>query len=61
MNLSNPASPQFQVAYLQTLPAVRERCARVFDLAKHDELEHINYHPENESAVVDFCAQIIQV
>lgn len=64
MNLNLSASgsltPQLQAAYLQTLPAIRERCTRVFELAKLGQLEHFDYHPENEAQVVDYCASIIQ-
>ncbi|KAF8297790.1 DUF1688-domain-containing protein [Clavulina sp. PMI_390] len=62
MNLSinEQSSPGVQAAYLQTLPAIRERCTRVFDLAKEGKLEHFDYHQEHESAVIDFCVQIIQ-
>lgn len=60
MNLNTAPSPKAQAAYLLTLPAVRERCTRVFDLAKQGKLEHFDYHPENESHVVDYCASIIK-
>lgn len=61
MNLTDISSPRFQSEYLQTLPAIRERCTRVFDLAKQGKLEYFDYHPGKESVVIDFCAQIIQV
>ncbi len=34
MNISADLSLPQQAQYLRTLPAVRERCGRVFDLAK---------------------------
>jgi hypothetical protein len=61
MNLSVDLSPAQRVAYLQTLPAIRERCNRVYALAGQGKLEHFDYHPEKESDVVDFCIEIIQV
>ncbi|KAF9515938.1 hypothetical protein BS47DRAFT_1371927 [Hydnum rufescens UP504] len=60
MNLATDLSPAQRVAYLQTLPAIRERCGRVYELAKLGKLEHFDYHPEKESDVVDFCIEIIQ-
>jgi Protein of unknown function (DUF1688) len=61
MNLATDLSPAQRVAYLQTLPAIRERCGRVYQLAELGKLEHFDYHPEKESDVVDFCIEIIQV
>lgn len=59
MNLQ--PSPQLTAAYLRTLPAIRERCTRVHELAKQGKLEYFEYHPENEDAVAGFCVGIIQV
>lgn len=50
-----------QVQYLRSLPAIRERCTRVHNLAQKGKLEYFEYHPEKESEVIDFCSQIIQV
>ncbi|KIO28293.1 hypothetical protein M407DRAFT_71964 [Tulasnella calospora MUT 4182] len=49
-----------QVKYLRSLPAIRERCTRVHNLAQRDKLEYFEYHAEKESEVIDFCSQIIQ-
>lgn len=50
-----------QVAtYLRTLPAIRERCSRVFDLATQKKLQYFDYHPENEAEVANFCINIIK-
>jgi hypothetical protein len=59
MNLS--ASAEETVVYLRTLPAIRERCGRVFDIAKRGGLEYFEYHPEKEAAVAAFCVDIIHV
>ena len=56
-----PGSLQLQAAYLQTLPAIRERCVRVFNLATEGKLEYWDYRVEKETDVVDYCAKIIQV
>lgn len=48
-------------AYLRTLPAIRERCSRVFQLAKAGNLEYFDYHPEKEADAAAFCAEIIKV
>ncbi|KAG8859734.1 hypothetical protein FRB96_004308 [Tulasnella sp. 330] len=48
------------VTYLRSLPAIRDRCSRVYELAKQGKLEYFDYHPEKEKEVVDFCAEIIQ-
>ena len=61
MNPAGPTSLQEQAAYLQTLPAIRERCADVFDLAQDGKLKYWEYHVEKEIEVIDYCAKIIQV
>lgn len=48
-------------AYLRTLPAVRERCSKIYALAKQGELEHFDLHEDRLPAVVDYCANIIAV
>ncbi|EPQ50303.1 DUF1688-domain-containing protein [Gloeophyllum trabeum ATCC 11539] len=53
-------TPQQTAAYLRTLPAIRERCGRVYDLAKQGKLEYFEYHPEKEADVAAFCSDIIQ-
>jgi Protein of unknown function (DUF1688) len=47
--------------YLRTLPAIRERCQRVFDLATQGKLQYLDYHPEKEADVAAFCVHIITV
>ncbi|KAG8891230.1 hypothetical protein FRB99_003765 [Tulasnella sp. 403] len=54
------SAPSAQVAYLRTLPAIRDRCSRVHDLATRSKLEYFDYHPEKEAEVVDFCCEIIK-
>ena len=54
-------SPQQTAAYLRTLPAIRERCSRVHDLAQKGKLQYFDYHPEQEDAVASFCVEIITV
>jgi Protein of unknown function (DUF1688) len=49
------------VAYLRTLPSIRERCTRVHELAKQGLLDHFDYAPHNEVQVVKYCIEIIQV
>ena len=62
MNLTSAPTPlASKAAYLRTLPAIRERCSRVFEIAKKGGLEYFDYHPEQESTVVDYCANIITV
>ncbi|KAJ7641752.1 hypothetical protein FB45DRAFT_361539 [Roridomyces roridus] len=60
MSLAGFTSSAQTAAYLRTLPAIRERCTRVFDLAKQGKLEYFEYHPEAEDEVTAFCVDIIQ-
>lgn len=60
MNIS-ATSPQQTAEYLRTLPAIRERCDRVFELAKQSKLEYFEYNPEKEADAALFCANIITV
>lgn len=55
------AASQDPVAYLRSLPAIRERTSRVFSIAQQAQggLQYFSYHPEKEAAVIDYCAQII--
>ena len=53
--------PKHTAAYLRTLPAIRERCGRVYELAKQGRLEYFDYHPEKEPDVAAFCTDIIKV
>jgi hypothetical protein len=48
-------------AYLCTPQAIRERCGRVYELAKQGKLHYFDYHPEKEKDVVEFCLGIIKV
>ena len=62
MNLGVTNIPPAQTAtYLRTLPAIRERCARVHDLATKGKLEYFDYHPEKEVDVSRFCIGIMKV
>jgi hypothetical protein len=61
MNITSEIPLEQKAAYLRTLPAIRERCRRVFDIAKQGKLEYFDYHPENEPAVTAFCTEIIKV
>jgi len=58
--LSTPLDPSEQVAYLRTLPSIRERCSRVFEIAQGGRLEYFDYHPEKENDVRDYCITLIQ-
>ncbi|KAJ6469199.1 hypothetical protein C8R47DRAFT_1150716 [Mycena vitilis] len=53
-------TPPETAQYLRTLPAIRDRCNEVFQLAKQDKLQYFEYHPENEVNVVAFCVDIIR-
>ena len=59
--LATRVTPELKAQYLLTLPAIRDRCLKVHDLAKEGKLEYFEYHPENEEKVADFCLEIIQV
>ena len=58
MNLAAVRTPEATALYLRTLPAIRDRCEGVFDLAKQDGLQHFTYHPDREPDVVKFCIDI---
>ncbi|KAA1474482.1 DUF1688-domain-containing protein [Dentipellis sp. KUC8613] len=61
MNLGNTGlTTQQRIEYLRTLPAIRERCGRVYDLAKQDKLQYFDYHPDKESGVVDYCISVMK-
>jgi hypothetical protein len=49
------------IEYLRTLLSIRERCGRVYDLAKQGKLQYFEYHSEKEEVVVNYCIRIIQV
>lgn len=61
MNIATTLSPEATAKYLRTLPAIRERCGRVYDLAKKGQLQYFDYHPEREPDVTAFCIDIIKV
>lgn len=61
MNIASISTPAVTASYLRTLPAIRDRCGKVFELAKQGKLEYFDYHPEKEADVAAFCTQIIQV
>ncbi|MCO5598821.1 hypothetical protein L7F22_052920 [Adiantum nelumboides] len=46
--------------YLRTLPSIRERCKKVFELAKLDQLEYFTFHSEKEERAIAFCTKIIE-
>jgi hypothetical protein len=56
-----PNDPTELAAYLRTLPAIRDRCGQVFDLAKAGKLQYFEYHPEKEDTVAEFCDALISV
>jgi hypothetical protein len=61
MNLGVTTSPVQTAAYLLTLPAIRERCGRIHDLAMKGKLDYFDYHPEKEADVSRFCIGIMKV
>lgn len=62
MNLPGTGfSDHERIAYLQTLPSIRERCSRVHELAQKGRLQYFDYHPDKEVEVISFCAEIIKV
>ncbi|EGO00984.1 hypothetical protein SERLA73DRAFT_29000, partial [Serpula lacrymans var. lacrymans S7.3] len=60
MNLNTTTSAQEQAVYLRTLPSIRDRCTKVYELGKLGKLEYFEYHPQKETDVVAFCEQIIK-
>ncbi|RDB28169.1 Uracil catabolism protein 4 [Hypsizygus marmoreus] len=60
MNITGVISLEEKAAYLRTLPAIRERCGRVFELAKEGKLQYFDYHPEKEEDVAKFCIEIMK-
>lgn len=61
MSLNANFSTQEKIEYLRTLPAIRERCGRVHDLAKQGKLQYFEYHPDKETDAADYCSKIIKV
>jgi hypothetical protein len=61
MMMQTMDDPAIVAAYLRTLPAIRERCTQVFELARQDKLEFFAYHPEKEADCAKFCDHLITV
>ena len=62
MSVLGNAIPAWETAaYLRTLPAIRERCGRVHDLAKEGKLQYFDYHPDKEEDVAKFCIDLMKV
>ena len=61
MNITGIIPLEQKAEYLRTLPAIRESCSRVHDLAKQGKLKYFDYHPEKETDVADFCIEIMKV
>ena len=61
MNIAGIIPLSEKAAYLRTLPSIRERCNRVYDLATQDKLQYFDYHPEKEDVAVALCIDIIKV
>jgi hypothetical protein len=61
MNITSIHSQEARAVYLRTLPAIRERCGRVHELAKEGKLQYLDYHPEKEADVAEFCVKIMKV
>ena len=49
------------VEYLTSLKAVRERCNKVFDLAKENKLQYFVYNEDKEVSVAEFCITLLKV
>lgn len=47
--------------YLQSLKSVRETCTQVFTLAESNSLDYWNVDLNQETAIVDFCCELISV
>ncbi|PWN47081.1 DUF1688-domain-containing protein [Violaceomyces palustris] len=61
MSTSSPSTKvPPKVAYLRSLPSIRERCSKVFSLAQQGKLDYFDYDVSKESEVVDYCASIIE-
>eukprot|EP01116_Phalansterium_solitarium_P013881 TRINITY_DN31329_c0_g1_i1.p1 TRINITY_DN31329_c0_g1~~TRINITY_DN31329_c0_g1_i1.p1 ORF type:complete len:430 (+),score=155.97 TRINITY_DN31329_c0_g1_i1:190-1479(+) len=51
---------QNSIEFLRSLPAVRERCNRVYALAQNQQLKHFEFHPEKFDEIVKFVEEIIR-
>jgi hypothetical protein len=61
MNLGGTVPASQTAQYLRTLPAIRERCGRVHELAKNGKLQYFDYYPEKEIDVAKFCISLMKV
>ena len=61
MNLAGTVPASQTAQYLRTLPAIRERCGRIHELAKNGKLQYFDYHPEKEIDVAKFCISLMKV
>ena len=61
MNIGGLVQPSETARYLRTLPSIRERCHRVYDLAKQGKLQYFDYHPDKENEVAEFCVKLLKV
>ncbi|GAA5878515.1 hypothetical protein JCM3774_000094 [Rhodotorula dairenensis] len=55
----SPSSNADKIAYLRSLPSIRERCQRVFDLAQQDKLDYWTLDLSKEGQIVDFVCKLI--
>ncbi|CAI5737578.1 unnamed protein product [Peronospora destructor] len=53
-------SPQDQVAYLRSLPSIRDGCHRVLGLAKEDKLPHFSVVETKIPALADYVINVIR-
>ncbi|CAH7682682.1 hypothetical protein BY996DRAFT_7697085 [Phakopsora pachyrhizi] len=49
-----------RLEYLKSLPSIRERCSKVFELARQDKLQFWSIHESVLPAIVDYCFYLIQ-
>ncbi|TEB23030.1 DUF1688-domain-containing protein [Coprinellus micaceus] len=60
MNIAGIIPLSEKATYLRTLPSIRERCNRVYDLATQGKLQYFDYHSEKEDVAVELCIDIIK-
>lgn len=51
---------QEQIAYLRSLPSIRERCSRVFKLALEDKLDYWSIDMSKQDDIVGFVCSLIE-
>ena len=61
MNIASIDNSQSKAAYLRSLPAIRERCEQVHELAREGKLQYFDYHQEKEADVAEFCIELMKV